>query len=108
MLPSCDISHEVDQIKSNEVGRACGTHGRGEKGVSSFWWESLKERGHSEDQGVDRRMDQTGCLGYWLRGWTNPTRGPYRQVLCPPFYPMTEIGFNFPNRFDFIIFTRVK
>jgi hypothetical protein len=36
-----------------EVGGACSAHGIGEKSV---WWESPKERDHSEDGAVDGRM----------------------------------------------------
>jgi hypothetical protein len=34
-----------------------------------FWWESTKERDHSEDQAVDGRMGSEGILGRfdWLR-----------------------------------------
>jgi hypothetical protein len=28
-----------------------------------FWWESLKDRDHSEDQGVDGRMGSEWILG---------------------------------------------
>jgi hypothetical protein len=54
LYPSPDV---VRQIKSlaNEVGGACGTHGRGEKIVQGFNG-SQKERDHSEDQGVGGRM----------------------------------------------------
>jgi hypothetical protein len=41
-----------------------------------FLWESLKERDHSEDRGIDRRMGSEWILGSefsWLRigtsGW---------------------------------------
>jgi uncharacterized membrane protein len=38
------------------VGGTCGTHGRGM--CIGFWWQSRKQRGHFEDQGVDGiRMD---------------------------------------------------
>jgi hypothetical protein len=30
------VTDEADQIKENEVGGACGTRGRGEKGVQGF------------------------------------------------------------------------
>jgi hypothetical protein len=33
-----------------------------------FWWESLKERGHSKDQGIDRRMESEWILGRLARG----------------------------------------
>jgi hypothetical protein len=44
------------------VGRACGMHGRGQKSTR-FLWESLKERDHSEDRGIDRRMGSEWILG---------------------------------------------
>jgi hypothetical protein len=43
-------------MKENEVGGTCSTHGRREEILKRFWWESAKERGHSEDRGVDGRM----------------------------------------------------
>jgi hypothetical protein len=48
------------------VGGACGMHGEGEKVCTRFWWESLKKRDHSEDQGKDGiRIDlmETGWGG---------------------------------------------
>jgi hypothetical protein len=33
-----------------------------------FWLESLKERDHFEDQGVDGRMESEGILGKLDRG----------------------------------------
>jgi hypothetical protein len=30
------LHNEASQVKANEVGRACGTHGRGEKNVQGF------------------------------------------------------------------------
>jgi hypothetical protein len=35
LYSSPDISRQI-KIKENEVGRACGTHGRGEKSVQGF------------------------------------------------------------------------
>jgi hypothetical protein len=49
------------------MGRSCGTHGRGEKSVPSLWWESPKERDHSEDQGVGGRMGREWFLGRLAR-----------------------------------------
>jgi hypothetical protein len=50
------------------VDRACGTHGRGEKRVQGFWWESLKEKDHLKDQGVDGRMGSKWTLGRLVGG----------------------------------------
>jgi hypothetical protein len=47
--------------KENEVGGARGTRGRGK--FTWFWWESQKERDHSEDQGVGGRMGSEWTLG---------------------------------------------
>jgi hypothetical protein len=33
-----------------------------------FWWESLKERDHSEDQGIDDRMGSERILGRLVGG----------------------------------------
>jgi len=39
-----------DQIKKNEMGRACLTYGGQVHTV--FWWGSVRERDHFEDLGV--------------------------------------------------------
>jgi hypothetical protein len=44
------ICYTDDQIKEDEMGGACGTHGGEEKCLKEFGGESL------EDQGVDVRM----------------------------------------------------
>jgi hypothetical protein len=56
----------LGHLKKNEVGGTCGTHGR-EKCIG-FWRESLKERDHSENQGVDRRMGSECMLGTMAGG----------------------------------------
>jgi hypothetical protein len=33
----------VDQVQENDVGGACGTHGRGEKSVQGFSWKARRE-----------------------------------------------------------------
>jgi hypothetical protein len=45
------------------VGRACGTHGRGEKRVQGF-----SGKDHLEDQGVDGRMGSKLTFGRLVRG----------------------------------------
>jgi hypothetical protein len=45
-----------DKIKENEVGGACGKHGRREKGVEGFGSKARREGDGQEDQGVDGRM----------------------------------------------------
>jgi hypothetical protein len=41
--------------------------GRGEV-HTAFWWEILTERGHLEDQGVDRRIIISCTFRKWDRG----------------------------------------
>jgi hypothetical protein len=36
--------NQNDQVKEDEMGRACNTNGRGM--LTVFWWESQKERDH--------------------------------------------------------------
>jgi hypothetical protein len=43
-------------MKENEVGRACGMHGRGEKRAQGFGGKAQRKKDHLEDQGVDGRM----------------------------------------------------
>jgi len=45
-----------DQIKEDEVGRACSTHRRNERNIYSKLFENLKRRDHSEDLSVDVRI----------------------------------------------------
>jgi hypothetical protein len=48
--------HSDDQIKDNEMGRACGTYERKKTCIEGFGMENLKERGHLEDPGIDGRI----------------------------------------------------
>jgi hypothetical protein len=50
------------QVKANEVGGACGKHGRGEKNVQGFGGESQREGYHLEDQGVYGKMGSEWIL----------------------------------------------
>jgi hypothetical protein len=60
----CSHPDIIRQVKANEVGGTCGTHGRGEK---RFWWESPKERDHWEDQGVGGKLGSEWIL--WRLAW---------------------------------------
>jgi hypothetical protein len=44
-----------DEVKDNEVGRTCGTHGRGDK-CTGLLCERPKERDYPKDRGVDGWM----------------------------------------------------
>jgi hypothetical protein len=57
----------ADQVKENEVGGACGTHGEKRKKSTRFWWESLKEREPCKTKAQMGGGDQNGCWGDWLR-----------------------------------------
>jgi hypothetical protein len=62
----------VRQLKSRRMRWAghVARMGKGRK-CTGFWWESLKERGHLEDQGVDGRMGSKWVLGSLSGGvWT--------------------------------------
>jgi hypothetical protein len=50
------------------MGRACGTHKRGEKSVQGFGGKAPKKRDHSEDQGVDMRLGSECILGRLAEG----------------------------------------
>jgi hypothetical protein len=52
----------IRQVKSNEVGGACGTHGRGEKSVQVLVGKP-EEKDHLEDQGVGGKMGSEWILG---------------------------------------------
>jgi hypothetical protein len=64
------------------VGGACGRHGRGKRSAQGFW-ESPKERDHSEDRGVDGRMESEWILGRLGGDWIQLAhyKGRLRAVL---------------------------
>jgi hypothetical protein len=65
----------IRQIISGEWGGRDMWHAwkRREK-CKRFWWESLKERDHLEDQGVDERMGSEWILGRLAADcWMDPT-----------------------------------
>jgi hypothetical protein len=37
-----------------------------ERNMIRFWWESPKERDHSEERGVDRGWEQSVYWGEWM------------------------------------------
>jgi hypothetical protein len=54
-LYSFPIYHSADQVKANEVDRACSMHGKGEKSVQGFG-------------GIARRKETTPKTRDWLGG----------------------------------------
>jgi hypothetical protein len=59
-----DVTCFRTQVKANEVGRACGTHGRGEKIV----------------QGFDRKARRKGPLGRARRRWKGGIRMYFGEI----------------------------
>jgi hypothetical protein len=56
------------------VGRASGTHGRGEKRVQGCSGKARREKNHLEDQGVDGRMGSKWTLERLVgEGWSGFT-----------------------------------
>jgi hypothetical protein len=45
------------------VGRACGTHGKGQKRVQGFSGKAPKKKDQLKDQGIDGRMVSKWTLG---------------------------------------------
>ena len=45
-----------NQIKEDEMGRACNMHGRQDKTKHDFWWGKLKESDHLKDLGMDKMI----------------------------------------------------
>jgi hypothetical protein len=56
----------IRQIKENEVGAACSTHGRGEKGVHGFGGKSRRNETTRKTEAQMRGWDQNGSYGDWL------------------------------------------
>jgi hypothetical protein len=55
--------HWADPVKNNEVGRACGTNGRGEKSVQRFGGKAQRKETTRKIQGVDGKMGSEWILG---------------------------------------------
>jgi hypothetical protein len=56
-----------DIVKASEVGMGWNAWERKEK-CTRFWWESPKERNHSEDQNINGRMGSEWMLGRLAQG----------------------------------------
>ena len=44
------------QVRTEEMGRACGTYGGGEEVDAWFLWGNLREVDHLDNIGVERRL----------------------------------------------------
>jgi hypothetical protein len=53
----------IRQVKANEVGRACGTHGRGEKSVQGFGGKARRKKTTGKTQGIGGKMGSEWMLG---------------------------------------------
>jgi hypothetical protein len=49
-----------DQVMTNEVGRACGTHGRGKKSVKDFGGKARKKETTRRTKAKVEGWDQNG------------------------------------------------
>jgi hypothetical protein len=59
------------EIKKNEIGGECSTYGRRGEVCTGFWWETLRERDHWRDPGVDGRIILRRIFRKWKVGvWT--------------------------------------
>ena len=45
-----------DKIENNKMDGECSAYGGRGETYTGFWWGSLRERYHLEDQGVDGRI----------------------------------------------------
>jgi hypothetical protein len=56
-------------MKSRRM-RWAGHVARMEEESTKFWWDSPKEKDHSEDRGVDGRMGSEWIMGRLAGGWS--------------------------------------
>jgi hypothetical protein len=65
-----DIIRQVksSQVKANEVGGACGTHGRGEKSVQGLGGKARRKETAGKTKAYWGRWDQNGSWGDWVGG----------------------------------------
>jgi hypothetical protein len=50
----------ISQVKKNEVGGACSTHGRGEKSVQGVGWKAQRKETTWKTKALVGRWDQNG------------------------------------------------
>jgi hypothetical protein len=67
LYSSPDIISQVE-VKANEVGGACGTHGRGEKSVQGFGGKAQRKETIWKTEAYVGGWDQNGSSGDWLGG----------------------------------------
>jgi hypothetical protein len=55
-----------EQVKKNEVGRACSTYGENERCIQSFDGGNLRKGGHLEHVGLDGKIILKMILEKWI------------------------------------------
>jgi hypothetical protein len=66
-----------DQIKKNEMGRACSTYGGKGEVHTGFWWGGLREGNHLGDRSPDIRIILKLIIKEWDGGmhWIDLAQG---------------------------------
>ena len=80
MLPA--KCHSGDQIKNNETGWTCGTHGKQERCIQDFdAGGHLSEKDHLEDLGLDGKITIKCIFKKWDGGVDRIGRPQHRAFM---------------------------